>query len=171
MILVNILETGGIIIGAVGGLSAFISVLPTKQIAAYFSESSLSTIRTKYLLRATDGIPVGETVNWVCDGNLEFLFFVLRDQSIPYEEKKKVLHRALFKHLKLNTNAKRIYFILCMIKLLLALYNLMPSSYYLLLQQLIEAVRSGKIGKKVFYAIIRKLRKRVVLDPDIIEVI
>lgn len=107
----------------------------------------------------------------MCDKNLEYLFFVLKDKTIPYEEKEKVVDRALFKHLKLNTNTKRIYFILCMIKVLLALVTQMPSSYHLLLQQLIKAVRSGKISETVFYAIIRKLKKDVILDPDIIELI
>lgn len=58
-----------------------------------------------------------------------------------------------------------------MMKLLFAFYTLRPSSFYLLRQQLIKAVQSGKISTNVFYAILRKLRNKVVLDPDRMEVL
>ena len=92
-----------------------------------------------------------------CDQTLEYLFKILEDETIPVEEKEKVARSMLTKYLDLKTVNGRIVFVLY----ILLIQN--PSGFYILLKNLIEAIKEGKISKAIGRSIIRRLKKKVLL--------
>jgi hypothetical protein len=107
-----------------------------------------------------------------CDPSLEYLFTILKDTTLPFEEKKKLTRSILTNYLNLKTHAGRVRFVLCMISILLLLATQDISSYYILLQNLLQAIREGRIPKVLARAIVKKLRKKgFLVDPELLEVI
>ena len=107
-----------------------------------------------------------------CDENLKYLFNILEDETVPFEERKQVAHSILTKYLNLKTPFGRRNFMLCMVFIIYALYNNHHSSFYLMMRSLIEAIREGKITKPVARFIVRNLRKKgVPLDPELTELV
>jgi len=107
-----------------------------------------------------------------CEDSLEYLFLVLPDQTIPYEEKEKVANTILNKHLYLKKWDKRLYCIICLVSRLFILLSQYPSSFCILMTKLIRAITKGEISKLVGRAIIRKLRRKgVPIDPNLIEIV
>ena len=50
-----------------------------------------------------------------CDQNLKYLFDILEDETIPFEERKEIAHSALTKYLNLKTPSGRRNFVLCIV--------------------------------------------------------
>jgi len=106
------------------------------------------------------------------EDSLEYLFLVLTDQTILYEEKEKVASTVLNKYLNLKKWNERLHCLICIISILYILSSHYPSSFYILMTKLIKAIKKGKISKLVGRAIIRKLRRKgVPIDPNLIEVV
>ena len=107
-----------------------------------------------------------------CDQPLKYLFSILDDESIPFEERRKAAHSILTKHLSINTRSGRRNLALCLIFIIYILFKNKTSSFYLIMKGLIEAVREGKITKRVARIIVRRLkRKGVPIDPELIELV
>ena len=68
-------------------------------------------------------------IEQLCNDSLRSLYNTLRDESIPFEERKKTTSRILSKHVDLSTDNKRGKFVLCMIAMLLRLYIVNHASF------------------------------------------
>jgi hypothetical protein len=102
----------------------------------------------------------------------EYLFKILEDETIPFEEKEKVARSILTKYLDLKTPFGRRNFALCIICIIYILFTNRHSSFYLMMRSLIKAIREGKIKKSMARLIVRKLRKKgVPIDPELIEIV
>jgi hypothetical protein len=100
--------------------------------------------------------------------NFIFLAKVLNSQNIAEHTKNYEAHNALTEHLDLKTINRRVYFVLCIDNLLQMLY-IQPdiASYYLMLGNLIEAIKEGKISKPVARLIFWHLKeKNIFITPE-----
>ena len=95
-----------------------------------------------------------------CDKPLEYLFSILDDESIPFEERRKAAHSILTKRLSINTQSGRRNLALCLTFIIYILFKNKTSSFYIIMKGLIEAVREGKITKQVARIIVRRLKKK-----------
>lgn len=103
-----------------------------------------------------------------CDETLKYLFDILEDETIPFDERKEIAHSVLTKYLNLKTASGRRNFVLCIVFIIYILFNNHHSSFYLMMKSLIKAIREGKITKPMARLIVRKLRKKgVTIDPEL----
>lgn len=110
-------------------------------------------------------------MDYNCNPSLEYLFEVLKDKNIPFYEKRR-LTITLSSSLNLKTPEERAKFILCVVFVLVFLSGLNISGYHALLASLADAIRNGKISKKLGRLIIRKLlRKGLLVDPDLMDAV
>jgi hypothetical protein len=66
----------------------------------------------------------------------------------------------------------RLAFVLCIVLILYILSIQNPSGFYILLKNLIKAIKEGKIPKAIARIIVRKLRKKgIAIDPELLEVV
>ena len=106
------------------------------------------------------------------DQNLKYLFDILEDEIIRFEERKKIAHSILTRYLNLKTLFGRRNFVLCIVFTNYILFINYHSSFYIMTGSLIKAIREGKITKPMARFIVRKLRKKgVPIDPELIELI
>ena len=85
-----------------------------------------------------------------CDRTFEYMFNVLTNKEIPFEYKKG--------------------FVFCIISILHIFAINDISSYFILIQNLIKAIKNGKISKRLARLIVRRLlRLNIALDPELIQ--
>ena len=61
---------------------------------------------------------------------------------------------------------------LCIVFIIYILSTKRRSSFYLMMQSLIKAIREGRITKQMARLIVRRLRKRgVPIDPELAEIV
>jgi len=107
-----------------------------------------------------------------CDQNFKYLFKVLSDKNISPTDKDKLTHSVLMDYLDLRTTNGRIRFILCIINILHIFSVNDFSNYFILMQNLIKAVKEGRIPKRLARLIIRKLiAKKISIDPNLIDAV
>lgn len=107
-----------------------------------------------------------------CDESLKYLFDILEDEMIPFEERKKIAHSVLTEYLNLRTPSGRLNFLLCIVLIISILFANNHSSFYLMMRSLIKAIREGKISKAMARFIVRKLRKKgIPIDPELVEIV
>jgi hypothetical protein len=162
------LAENGILAGVITGV---LDNVPTHAISTYLREASPQTFpeleRTRFHLIGTE-----KDCLYPCDNSLKYLFKILKDTNIPFEEKEIVTRSILTKHLNLKTATGRCNFVLCIVFILYIFSTQNMSSYYIILKNLIKAIKEGKISKVVARAIIKKLeRNGVLVDPDLIEIV
>lgn len=167
---VKFLAKNGLLVGLVTGSGVGLSGIPTSALSTYLREALPQNLpeleRKKFIL--VDGEKVYLDL---CDQNIEYLFAVLKDPTLAYEEKEKLARSILTKCLNLKTMNDRVNFVLCIVFMLYIFSTQDMSSYYIILKNLIKAIREGKISKVVGRAIIMKLRKRgLLIDPELLEV-
>jgi hypothetical protein len=105
-----------------------------------------------------------------CDQTFKYMFEVLSNPDIPFTDKKEMSLKILMDHLDLGTTASRIRFIYCIISILYIFSKSDISSYFLMMQNLIKAIKEGKISKRLARIIIRRLIKRKIdIDPELIR--
>ena len=148
------------------------SKIPVSAISTYLSDALPQNLpeleKKKYVLVNGEKIYLDQ-----CDENLQYLFMVLKNPMIPFEEKKKLTSSILTKYLDLKTVNGRLNFVLCIVFICYAFVSIGDSSnYHILLRNLIKAIKQGKISKVVGRAIIRKLRKKgIPVDPELVEIV
>ena len=104
-----------------------------------------------------------------CDNAFRYMFSLLMDKELPYNEKKELV-RAVFR-LQLD-NIKPLHLILCLIPILLILSTQNLAGYYLVLQNLIQAIKEGRISKAIARRIVRKLLKKgKFVDPELLDLV
>lgn len=131
--------------------------------------TSLSVISEKI----HQGLPVTHSnYELECDQNLEYLWRILNDKTIKPEEKNRQCFNILTNYLNLNTHRGRLNFIFCLLTILCILSVLDFTSYYILLDNLIKALKAGKIPKKLVRRIVRKLlREKIPVNPELVQLV
>ena len=157
--------------GLLSSVSLAISQIPVTSIITCLRDSvpqNLSHLeKKKFILVKGREIYLDQ-----CDQNLDYLFSILEDETIPFKEKKQIAHLILTEYLNLKTPFGRRNFVLCIVFILCILFTNHRSSFYLMIRSLIEAVREGKITKPMARFIVRKLRKKgVPIDPELAELV
>jgi hypothetical protein len=168
---INFLAENGLLAGLATGSSVALSKIPTSAISTYLRETFPQNLpeleRKKFILVDGEKIYLDQ-----CDRNIEYLFTVLKDTTLPFEEKEKLTRLILTKYLNLKTVDGPLNFILCIVFILFVFSIQNMSSYHIILKNLIKAIKEGKIPKIVGRAIIRKLKKRgLLVSPELLEVV
>lgn len=169
--ILSFLAEHGLTAGLISSTSVVISRIPVTSISKYLREAlpqSLSHLeKKKYIMVGKEKIYLDQ-----CDQNLKYLFKIVEDETIPFEEKKKVSHLILTKYLNLRTQSGRRNFVLCIVSLLSILSTNNNSSFYIMMQNLIKAIREGKISKAMARLIIRRLKnKGIPIDPELADIV
>ena len=170
-IAVNFLAEKGLISGLVTGGAITISKIPATAVSAYLRDAFPQNLpdleKKKFILVGGEKIYLDQ-----CDHSLTYLFSILENKAIPFEERKKVAHSALTKYLNLKTRFGRQNFIICIVFVIFILFSNQHSSFYLMMESLIKAIREGRITKPMGRLIVRKLRKKgVPIDPELTEIV
>jgi len=106
-----------------------------------------------------------------CHQNFRYLFKMLRDQNISITDKKELTHKILIDYLDLKATCECLPFILCIVNILHVFAIQDASSYLIMTQNLIEAVKEGKIPKQLARVIIKKLiNKECEVNPELMDV-
>jgi hypothetical protein len=165
------LAENGFLAGLGTGSTIVLSKIPTNAISTYLRDSFPQNLpeleRKKFILVAEEKIYLDQ-----CDQGLEYLFTILKDTKLSYEEKEKLTISILTKYLNLKTADGRLNFVVCIV-FIFSIFSMgnIPS-YHLLLTNLIEAIKEGRIPKIVGRAIIRKLKKRgLYINPELLKVV
>lgn len=93
----------------------------------------------------------------VCDQGFKYVFKILKDKTIPFEEKEKTARMILTKYLDLKTLAGRLSSVLCLVVILSLVANRNLPGFYSLLKNIIKAIREEKITQAMAQYLIRKL--------------
>jgi len=102
------------------------------------------------------------------------MFQVLSSLDIPFQEKEEWSLKILRDHLDLDlgTTSGRVHLIFCIISILYIFAIFDISSYFLMIKNLIKAIKDGKISKQLARLIIRRLRKlNIPIDPELIDAV
>jgi hypothetical protein len=168
-VVLNFLAKKGLLAGI--GTGVVISKIPSTAISTYLRDSFAQNLphleKKKFILVGGEKIYLDQ-----CDQSLEYLFKILEDETIPFEEKGKVARSILTKYLDLKTMDGRIGFVLCIVFVLYILSIQNPSGFYILLKNLIQAIKEGRISKAIGRSIVRRLQKKgIPIDPELLEVV
>ena len=169
--ILSFLAEHGLTAGLLSSVGVVISEIPITSISTWLRDSvpqNLSHLeKKKFILVEGREIDLDQ-----CDQNLKYLFDILEDESIPFEERKEIAHSVLTKYLNLKTPFGRRNFVLCIVFIIYILFTNHRSSFYLMMKSLIKAIREGKITKPMARFIVRKLRKKgVPIDPELAEIV
>lgn len=170
-VVLNFLAKKGLMAGVLTGGSLVVSKIPATAISTYLRDAFPQNLphleKKKFILVNGEKIYLDQ-----CDQNLEYLFKILEDETIPFEEKEKVARSILTKYLNLKTMNGRITFVLCIVFILYILSIQNPSGFYILLKNLIKAIKEGRISKAIGRSIVRRLQKKgITVDPELIEIV
>jgi len=170
-VILSFLAEHGLTAGLLSSVSIVIGRIPVTTISTCLRDSMPQNL--SYLEKKNFIVVEGSRIDLdQCDQNLKYLFDILEDQNIPFDERKKIAHSVLTKYLNLKTLAGRRNFVLCLVFIIYTLFTSHRSSFYLIMKNLIEAIRGGKISKPMARLIIRKLRKKgIPIDPELSEVV
>jgi hypothetical protein len=176
-------ENGFIVTTLFSGASVIVSNIPTKAISAYLGNAlpqklpQLEKYKCKKFI-LVDGVKLSleqydKNMEYLCDQNIQYLFKVLSDEKVPFEAKQKLARSTLTKHLNLKTASGCRNFVLCMVLILLYLFSTQNmSNYHIIIENLIKAIKEGRISRELGRVIIRKLKKKgCLIDPEFLEVV
>ena len=169
--ILTFLAEHGLTAGLISSTGLVISQIPVDSISTYLRDAFPQNLphleKKKFILVDGEKIYFDQ-----CDQNLKYLFKILEDETIPFEEKKKIAHSVLVKYLNLKTQSGRRNFVLCIVFVIYTLSIQNPSSFYIMMQSLIKAIREGKISRGIGRLIVRRLRKRgILIDPELAEIV
>ena len=170
-VILSFLAEHGLTAGLLSSVGVVISQIPITSISTCLRDSvpqNLSHLeKNKFILVKGRQIYLDQ-----CDQNLKYLFDILEDETIPFEDRKKIAHSILTKYLNLKTPFGRRNFVLCIVLIIYVLSTNCHSSFYIMIRNLIESIREGIITKPMARLIVRKLRKKgVPIDPELIELV
>lgn len=171
------LADSGFLVGIAGSAAAYvIKQIPLNAVSTYVVNSvrgSLPSTHGSLNKSVTTLDDVGKITLYECERipDLEYLFDILRDPIIPFEEKERFTRLIFGRYFNLSTEEGRKAFVLCLLAILLTLSIYNHASYHILLKMLLEAIREGKIPNKLVRVIIRNLqRKGLRPGPELIEI-
>lgn len=164
--------------GTVIFLGTAVSILTVKKIPTTAISTTVRFIRKKL----SDGSPLCHTdwekghtieINYLEECNYDFKYLVstLSNKEIPYRDRQKKALIILKKQLNFETKESLIRFITCAVSVITLLTILGDTtSIFLMMQNLLEVLREGKISKRVARILIRRFRRKgVKVDPELME--
>ena len=164
--LVKLAAKKGVEIGVSTGIGVAVALTPKKQLVKLIEGSLPQNLLDKENFIILDG---EKEYLENCGNDFRYMFSLLMDKELPYSEKKELV-TAVFR-VQLD-NIKPLQLILCLIPLLLILSTQNPSGYYLVLQNLIKAIKEGRISKAIARVIVRKLLKKgKFVDPELLDLL
>jgi hypothetical protein len=171
-VLLNFLAKKGIFLGLAAS-SGIIGVtqIPTTAVVKYLRDALPQNLPE---LEARKVIVIeGEKIYFEnCDNSLQYLIKVLQDETIPFEKKEEIAHSIFTKYLDLTTPEGRVRFLLCIVGIICIFSVISPSSIYIIFQNLITAIKEGKISKAMARYIIRKLiKQKISIDPELLDLV
>lgn len=147
-VLLNFVANKEVIIGVLTGSNIAIAKIPSKSINIYSKKAfplNLSNLEKKQLI-----ISDLQEINYKSgDQGLKDLFTVLDDSNISFEEKQKFVHKILREYLNLKTMSERALLIMCLIFFLYVLAINSPANFYIIIQNLVAAIKEDRIPKKL----------------------
>lgn len=146
--LVAYLAENGLFIGAATGTTFALSQILANKLATYLRNASPSTFTQ--LEKKKSILVTGKKIyfnQW--DQNLKYLFQILEDEHISFEEKEKVARSILTKYLNLKTINRHLTFVMCIVFVIFVLSDTNPSGLYILFKNLIQAIKEVRISKLV----------------------
>jgi len=169
--ILTFLAEHGLTTGLLSGTGLVISKMPITSISTCLYESVAQNLshldKKKYILIKGERMYLDQ-----CDENLTYLFNILKDKTIPYEERQKLAHSLLTKYLNLKTPVGRRNFVLCIVFIIYIFFTNHRSSFHIMMENLIKAIQEGKITKAMARFIIRKLRKKgIPIDSRLTELV
>lgn len=170
-VVVNLLAKYGFLAGLGSSGVVIVSKIPATAISTYlrhaFPQNLPHLEKSKFILVGGEKIYLDQ-----CDQTLKYLFHILEDETVPFNERRELAYSTLTKYLNLKTSFGRRNFVLCIVFIIYILFNSNQSSFYIMMKSLIEAIRKGKITKSMARLIARKLRKKgIPIDPELAEMI
>jgi hypothetical protein len=164
------------------GAPIFFGAATTTILAKKIPTTAVSTILRFVRKKLINGSPISHTgwgeghvieINSLgeCSHDLKYLVSVLLDKEIPYSDRQKKALIVLRQQLKSPTMASLVSFLTCVVSILVLFTFLKDTtSVFLMMQNLLEVLKEGKISKRVARILIRKLlRAGVWVDPELIE--
>ena len=106
-----------------------------------------------------------------CSGDFKYLVSVLSDKEIPYYDRQKKALIILKQQLNDGTTKGLVRFLTCLVAIFV-LFTILgdKTSVFLMMQSLLQALRDGKLPKRIARILIRRLIKNnVPVDPELIE--
>ena len=141
--LIKLIAKKGVEIGLTIGAGVAISVTPKKALARIIERALPQDVFNKGRFIQVNGEKI-YLEN--CSEGFKYMFSILMDKEIPYDEKKELVGYVFRVTLD---KAGPVNLILCLIPILLILATQSPASYFLLLKNLIQAIKEGRISKRV----------------------
>ena len=169
--ILSFLAEHGLTAGLISSVSVVISQIPVTAISTYLRDASPQNLahleKKKFILVDGKKIYLDQ-----CDGSQKYLFDILKDETIPFEERQKIAHSLLTEYLNLKTPSGRRNFVLCIVFIISILATKHHSSFYIMMKSLIKAIREGKISKAMARLIVRRLRKKgILIDPELANLV
>jgi hypothetical protein len=175
--ILKFLADSGFLAGIVGSSAGYvIKQIPLDAVSTYVRNSARGALPAThgYVDKSVTTLDdVGKLTLYQCEGinELGYLFDLLKDPLIPFEEKERFTRLIFGRYLNLSTEEGRRGFVLCLLAILCALAIYSPSSYHLLLKMLLKAIREGKISKELIRWIIRRLKRNgLLVNPELLDI-
>jgi hypothetical protein len=164
------------------GAPIFLGAATSTILAKKIPTTAVSTILRFVRKKLSNGSPISHTewgkghvieINSLgeCNHDFKYLVSVLLDKEIPYSDRQKKVSIVLSQQLKSQTMVSLVSFLTCVVSILVLFTFLKDTtSVFLMMQNLLEVLKEGKITKRVARILIRKLlRAGVSIDPELIE--
>lgn len=167
-----------ILIAKKGGKTAFVGAIAGRFGPKILASKALSTSIYKALpysfsdAEKKRSIVIDIAKDKIIDEKWTYLFEFLSSPTIEYDTKVKKANEMLQQNLDLSTKLGKIRFIFIILFILFGLRRLGPENngFIALMESLLEALRSGKLSKKLARLIIRRLRRRnIPIDSEFID--
>lgn len=168
--ILTFLAEHGLTAGLISSTGVVLSRIPLTAISTYLRDGFPQNLPEKGKFILIDGEKIYLDP---CDQNLKYLAEILKDKTVPFEEKEKLAHSIVTKYLNLKTQSGRRSFVLCIVLIMYILSTIKnTSSFYIMMRSLIKAIREGKISKAMGRLIVRRLRKKgIPIDPELADII
>ena len=119
------------------GNGILIIKIPTTTVSIYlryaFSQNLQHLEKNRFILVDRNRVNLDQ-----CDQNLEYLFKILENEIISYDEKEKLVPKILIGYLDLKTPSKRVNITICIVFIL---YIKNVAGFYIMMENLIKAIR------------------------------
>jgi hypothetical protein len=170
---ITLIAEHGTTLGFLSGCILSLGAVSSNFAINLLYKASPQNLPVTSLICLKDNIDLIHSIKLDCTNNFVFLSNYLLSKEIPYEQKQKNPYAILSNCLNLNTNEEKILFIICLVSLLSTLFYLNPAAYYIILEQLLTAVREGKLSKELVRTIIRRIirLKGIPIDPELTRTI
>ena len=164
--LIQLAANKGVELGISIGAGVVLAVTPKKDLANIIEGSLVQNLLDKKSFIRVNGEKI-YLEN--CNDGLKYMLSILMDKELPYNEKKELVTYVFRVNLDRN---KPLHLVLCLIPILLILATQNPASYFLVIKNLIQAIKEGRISKRIARIIVRNLLKKgKMVDPELLDLI